>query len=230
MKATREAARLTRDSAASLSRPTEPVSRQAAVLSAMVTTAARIDNWIGRRRRESVMQSFYFGSPEADRVLFSKRLCSNDGLFGSSQQAILNSQLKGAVLEHHTGAIMTRVNLDIQPEVVRQFVLALSSSEEGAVLESGGRPVACVVPPPKPNGPDIPEEAWTEEKNRRRGELIDRKYEHGLSPTEEAELALLQDALDRTLDRVAPLPLDAARRLHQELLQKAVRGQDANPA
>jgi hypothetical protein len=71
---------------------------------------------------------------------------------------------------------------------------------------------------------------WTEEKNQRRCELIDRKYDHGLSPAEEAELALLQDAMYRTIDKVAPLPLDAARSLHQELLQKAARAQDANQA
>jgi hypothetical protein len=59
--------------------------------------------------------------------------------------------------------------------------------------------------------------------------LLDRKYDHGLSPTEEAELALLQDALYRFVDQVAPLPLDAARSLHQELLQKAAQASDANP-
>ncbi len=125
---------------------------------------------------------------------------------------------------------MTHVNLDTQPEVVRQFVLGLSVSPEGVVLESSGRPVACVVPPPKTtNGPIEPEGPWTEEKNRRRCELIDRKYDQGLSPAEEAELTLLQDAMYRAIDKVAPLPLDAARRLHQELLQKAARAQDANP-
>ncbi len=117
---------------------------------------------------------------------------------------------------------MTRVNLDTQPEVIREFVLALSASPEGAVLESAGRPVACVVPPPKEatesNGSD-PE--WTDEKNLRRAALLDRKYDQGLSPVEEAELALLQDALHRYVDRVAPLPLDVARALHQELLKKA---------
>jgi hypothetical protein len=60
--------------------------------------------------------------------------------------------------------------------------------------------------------------------------LIDRKYNHGLSPSEEAELALLQDAMYRTIDKVAPLPLDTARSLHQELLQKAASAQDANEA
>jgi hypothetical protein len=43
---------------------------------------------------------------------------------------------------------MTHVNLDAQPDVIRQFVLALPDSAEGVVLESAGRPVACVVPPP----------------------------------------------------------------------------------
>jgi hypothetical protein len=124
---------------------------------------------------------------------------------------------------------MTHMDLDTQPEVVRKFVLALSASPDGVVLESGGRPVACVVPPPKSmNGTDTRAGEWTDEKNRRRCELIDRKYDHGLSPTEEAELALLQDAMHKYIDKVAPLPLDAARSLHQELLQKPTRVQDAN--
>jgi hypothetical protein len=124
---------------------------------------------------------------------------------------------------------MTHVNLDTQPEVVREFVLALSASPEGTVLESAGRPVACVLPPPKsPNGANAEPGEWTEEKNRRRCELIDRKYDHGLSLAEEAELTLLQDAMYRFIDKVAPLPLDEARSLHQELLQKAAQARDAN--
>src|SRR4051794_31934949 len=124
---------------------------------------------------------------------------------------------------------MTHVNLDTQPEVVRQFMLALSASPDGVVLESAGRPVACVVPPPKPpNGAIEQEGEWTQEKDQRRCELIERKYEHGLSPSEGAELALLQDAMHRYIDRVAPLPLDAARSLQQELLQKAGRARDGD--
>jgi antitoxin (DNA-binding transcriptional repressor) of toxin-antitoxin stability system len=124
---------------------------------------------------------------------------------------------------------MTHVNLDTQPEVVRQFLLELAAATEGIVLESAGRPVACLVPPSRAaNGQNVSDEAWTEEKNRRRGELIDRKYDHGLSPAEEAELALLQDAMYRHVDRVAPLPLDRVRALHQELLQQATRIADMN--
>jgi antitoxin (DNA-binding transcriptional repressor) of toxin-antitoxin stability system len=123
---------------------------------------------------------------------------------------------------------MTHVNLDTQPEVVRQFVLGLSDSPDGVVLESAGRPVACVVPLKKSTEvASALEGEWTEEKNRRRCELLDRKYDHGLSPSEEAELALLQDAMHRTIDKVAPLPLDLARSLHQELLEKAAQARDA---
>jgi hypothetical protein len=120
---------------------------------------------------------------------------------------------------------MTHLNLDTQPEAVRQFVLALAEAPDGVVLESAGRPVACVVPPP---GGAIGNSAgaWTEQKNQRRCELIDRKYESGLGPVEEAELALLQDEMDRHLARVAPLPLGAARALHQQLLDKATRAAD----
>src|SRR2546426_1157243 len=124
---------------------------------------------------------------------------------------------------------MTHVNLDTQPEAVRQFVLELSASLEGAVLESAGRPVACVVPPPKSTGEaGVLEGKWTDEKNRRRGMLLDRKYDVGLSPAEEAELALLQDAMHRYIDQIGPLPLDAARSLHHDLLQKAAQAQKAN--
>jgi hypothetical protein len=125
---------------------------------------------------------------------------------------------------------MTHVDLDTQPEVVRQFVLALSASADGVVLKSAGRPVACVVPPPATMETSAQEGEWTQDKNRRRGEPIDRKYDRGLSPPEEAELAMLQDGMYRHLDKVAPLALDRARELHQELTEKAARSRGPDPA
>jgi hypothetical protein len=125
---------------------------------------------------------------------------------------------------------MTHVNLDIQPEIVRQFVLSLSASPDGVVLELAGQPVACIVPPPKERiGAEEESGEWTDEKNRRRCELIERRYDNSLNPVEEAELTVLQDAMHRFIDQVAPLPLDVARNLHQELLQKAALFRDANP-
>jgi len=76
------------------------------------------------------------------------------------------------------------------------------------------------------------DDEWTDAKNDRRCELIDRKYKRGLSAAEEAELAALQTAMERHVDRVVPLPLEATRKLHQQLLEKAIRLQarsDARP-
>jgi hypothetical protein len=114
------------------------------------------------------------------------------------------------------------IRLDGQPEAVREFVLSLSVPPDGAVLELAGQAVACVLPPPKEsNGtPPNPGE-WTEAKNARRCELIDRKYASSLTPQEIIELAGLQNEMLRFRQRVAPLPLEDARRLHQELLSKA---------
>ncbi len=117
---------------------------------------------------------------------------------------------------------MKHIRLDGQPEVVRQFVLGLSVPPEGAVLELSGQPVACVVPLPKAtNGTALNSVDWTDAKNARRCELIDRKYAGALTPQEGVELLGLQEEMLRYRQRVAPLPLEDARRLHQELLAKA---------
>ncbi|MBY0522417.1 MAG: hypothetical protein K2R98_03425 [Gemmataceae bacterium] len=66
--------------------------------------------------------------------------------------------------------------------------------------------------------------AWSEQKNARRCDLIDRKFARGISPVEALELARLQEQMLRYRQRVAPLPLEDARNLHQELLAKAAAG------
>jgi hypothetical protein len=118
---------------------------------------------------------------------------------------------------------MTHVNLDAQPEAVRQFVLTLAVPPDGTVLELGGRPVARLLPPlPPVNGPADDAE-WTDAKNRRRCELIDREIDGTLTPEQAQELAILQRQMLHYRHRVAPLPLEDARRLHQELLARTDR-------
>jgi len=114
---------------------------------------------------------------------------------------------------------MTHVNLDAADESVRQFVLAVAVDPAGSVLEINGRPVAWIAPflPAAANGA----EPWSEAKNQRRCDLIDRKYAGGLTPPEAIELTQLQEQMLRHRQRVAPLPLEDARRLHQELLTRA---------
>lgn len=61
---------------------------------------------------------------------------------------------------------------------------------------------------------------WTEEKNARRCELIDKEIEGTLTPWERIELEDLQRQAVEHVDRVAPLDHEGARRLHQQLLAK----------
>jgi hypothetical protein len=116
---------------------------------------------------------------------------------------------------------MTHVSLDGQEEVVKRFVLGLTADPNGSVLELNGRPVACVVPPPTAVNNSGAEPEWTDAKNARRIELIKKKHQGGLAPTEQVELSGLQDEMLRFRQKIAPLPLEDARRLHQELLVQA---------
>jgi hypothetical protein len=117
---------------------------------------------------------------------------------------------------------VNHINLGGQGEAIKQFFLSLPVDPGGAVVELNGQALACVVPIAADNG-HAGDEEWTSARNERRCELIDRKYERGLTPSEEAELVALQAAMYREVDRVAPLPLYETRKLHQRLLEKAIQ-------
>lgn len=65
---------------------------------------------------------------------------------------------------------------------------------------------------------------WTEQMNARRFALIDKEFAGTLTPAEAEELAGLQQQIDEYLDRVAPLPLEAVRALHDRLLRQSRGG------
>ncbi|NLX96460.1 MAG: hypothetical protein GXY83_09815 [Rhodopirellula sp.] len=69
--------------------------------------------------------------------------------------------------------------------------------------------------------PDRPDD-WTEEKNARRFALIDKEIAGRLTPAEAAELSLLEREMDLFLQRVAPLPLEAVRALHEQLVRQSL--------
>jgi len=71
----------------------------------------------------------------------------------------------------------------------------------------------------------MPPEDWSEDKNSRRYDLIDKKIAETLTAAEAEELEVLQAEMLRYRQRVAPLPLEDARKLHQELLAKAAAAQ-----
>ncbi|HEV3257268.1 MAG TPA: hypothetical protein VG013_10340 [Gemmataceae bacterium] len=117
---------------------------------------------------------------------------------------------------------MKHISLDSQEDAIKRFVLSLSVDPNGSVLELNGRAVAWVMPISLDEDGDRQGVGdWTEAKNARRCSLIDKDIAGALSPEEAGELERLQRAMLRYRRQVAPLPLDDARRLHDELLAKA---------
>jgi hypothetical protein len=109
------------------------------------------------------------------------------------------------------------IRLDAEDDRVKQFFRTLPVDPRGSVLELEGRAVACLLPA-APEGTANGRDEWTEAKNTLRCDLIDREIAGTLKPGEAAELHRLQQEMLRHRRRVAPLPLDDARRLHQQLL------------
>ena len=63
-------------------------------------------------------------------------------------------------------------------------------------------------------------QAWTAEKDDRRCDLIDREINGSLTVEERTELSLLQQEMLDYRRQVAPLPIDAARKLHKSLISE----------
>jgi hypothetical protein len=118
-------------------------------------------------------------------------------------------------------AAMTRVTLDDQDDAVKQFVLSLSAHGQESVVELQGKEILRVVPATNGKGADDPD--WTDAKNDRRCELIDKEIHGSLAPGEQRELEDLQEQMLRYRHRVAPLPLAYARELLEELEKKAAQ-------
>ncbi len=70
------------------------------------------------------------------------------------------------------------------------------------------------------------DEPWSAEKDARRCELIDKMIQGTLQPAESRELAELQRQALEYFDRVAPPPVEGARRLHERLLKKMRQQKD----
>jgi hypothetical protein len=69
-------------------------------------------------------------------------------------------------------------------------------------------------------GSSTPPGEWNETRNARRSTLIDKEIEGELTPAERVELDLLQKKAVAYRDRVAPLPIEGARKLHEQLLAR----------
>jgi hypothetical protein len=64
---------------------------------------------------------------------------------------------------------------------------------------------------------------WSEERNARRCELIDKDIQDEITAAERIELATLTIQFREYRRRLAPLPMEGARQLHAQLLEKKRR-------
>ena len=119
---------------------------------------------------------------------------------------------------------MKHVNLDVQEESVKRFVLGLTADGGGSLLEFNGKPVACVVPAPKPARRKPASVTWTDQKNARRSELIDKEIDDVLTPEEAVELRLLQDEMLRDQNKVCALADQGGAGAAPEIAQEGGQG------
>lgn len=116
---------------------------------------------------------------------------------------------------------MKHVSLDGYDEHIKRFVRSLAASPEGILLELDGRPVAFLVGPARIARARHDPESWTDEKNDRRCDLIDKEIDGSLTAVERLELTELEEELLDYRDHLAPIPIAQSRELHQQLLQLA---------
>jgi len=68
--------------------------------------------------------------------------------------------------------------------------------------------------------------SWTEDQNQRRCALIDKEIDATLSDDEEIQLSQLQSEMLDCRRKIAPLPIEEARRVFQELLTQESKNAD----
>lgn len=105
----------------------------------------------------------------------------------------------------------------VDPSTGRRYVIVAKDQwlARAEALQSSGRESKI------DGGESGSVESWTDEKNRRRAELVDLEICGSLTHEEWIELEILQRQMRAYRYKVAPLPLDDTRRLHAELMEKA---------
>ncbi|MCZ6775832.1 MAG: hypothetical protein O7D34_05185 [Ignavibacteria bacterium] len=96
------------------------------------------------------------------------------------------------------------------------FISSTRATSETSTLVSWSQAVHQRITSREPS-----ELEWTEAKNQRRCQLVDKEIDGTISVVEKSELNRLQAEMLAYRRKVAPLPLEDLRELHQELLRQA---------
>jgi hypothetical protein len=108
---------------------------------------------------------------------------------------------------------------------VGRLVCAEEVVETGSLLR-GARTYAMMGELEHSNTPALgPEDRWSDEKNARRCELIDKEIDGSISDTEREELGQLQAQVDEYVRRVAPRPLNELEEIKRLLLRERSSGE-----
>jgi hypothetical protein len=109
---------------------------------------------------------------------------------------------------------VTQLNIEREAPAVKRFFESLALQPGGSILAMNGKRVMIRVLPDR----DV---EWTEAKNERRLALIDRDIADMITADERLELELLQEEMVDHVEKTAPIPLEYARKLYDEVLKKA---------
>lgn len=125
---------------------------------------------------------------------------------------------QGATLEEAKENLQEAVEmmLETNRELAEKSVSNPSVTKEPLIVNPAGLSLSSGSNAARPS--ERTSSRWTKEKNQRRCQLVDKEIEGTLSPSEREQLEALQAEMLAYRRRVAPLPLQDLRELHEELL------------
>jgi hypothetical protein len=108
--------------------------------------------------------------------------------------------------------------VDLPPDVERR--LSAKADETGQEIAQVIQAAVVRYVEDVDNGVPNGDGDWTDDKDARRCELIDKDIAGTITAVEHEELTRLERQANQHFDRIAPPPIDGARRLHQQLLTR----------